>query len=143
MQYDQDHFIWDVINEAIALRTHATQLERDRLSINRLHPMSRWECIYGLITGDCFSQRAAELIALCCTRYFHHGAVTYMTTMERISEYVDGTFVKDFIKARTDHIMHGLRYFSAIEAYITLNESKKENLIAYLRGETEELDIYL
>lgn len=143
IKYGADQFIWEVINEAIALRKHATKEERGRLDFSKLRVMSQWECIYGQITGDCFSRRAAELIALCCTRYFHSGAVRHGNYMGQVIDNANGTKKPiDFISTRSGNAL-GYKYYSAIEAYITLPDAKNKNLIAYLRGEAETLNLYI
>lgn len=146
MQYDKDQFIWDVINEAIALRNNATKKERKRLNIQILAPMSEYSCIYGLMTGSCFSTRATELIAQCCPKFFYPSAVSHGNSIEQIIINSDGRDANKFAKTRSmssdTDTMPGPMLYSAIEAYITLHNSDREGLIAYLRGESETLDIY-
>lgn len=144
--YDKDHFFWDVINEAIALRQHATQEELNRLSFSQLDAFDINSCIYGQAARNCFSHRAAELISMCCPRYFYQSAVSRHNEIDDVIESANGTSVDDFIQGRTQFFSILARrestlYFSAIEAYITLPGAKNKSLIRYLRGETEKLDI--
>lgn len=132
----------DVTKEAQALRVHATKEERERLSLDDLNPSTVTKCIYGLMTGNCFSMRAATLIQKCCKRFFTGKALPDFgedhTDMDRINIGVNGIVVQNFIKART-----GVNdpHYSAIEAYILLPEARNANLIAYLRGETDTLEL--
>lgn len=131
----------DVKKEAQALRVHATQEERERLSMESFSPSFAENCIYGLLTGKCWSPRAAELIELCAIRYFNPDAVnkTLECGIDGIVQTVDGSTVKDFISIRTMHISKAP--FSAIEVYILLPDANDANLIAYLKGETDTIDL--
>lgn len=51
--------------ELVNLRKHATKDEIDKLVRERFFPTNRRHCVYGQMTGDCFSTRAHELIRLC------------------------------------------------------------------------------
>jgi len=59
-----------VRQEAKNLRKLITADERDRLSFPDLKPDSQWNCIYGQLTGSCFSDRAEELIVKSCPRVY-------------------------------------------------------------------------
>jgi hypothetical protein len=52
---------------------------------------------------------------------------------------VNGKTVKNFIDERTGTQFPS--HFSAMEAYILLPEAKNANLIAFLRGETDNLEL--
>lgn len=101
-------------------------------------------CIYGQMTGYCYSLRAAMLINSCCIRFFRNGIMPEIfeehTTFEKIKNAVNGTTVDDFIGKRCD-LLGESTHFSAIEAYILLSEAKNANLIAFLRGETDNLEL--
>ena len=132
----------DVRKEAEALRVHATKEERETLNFRNLNPVNADNCIYGQMTGSCFSKRAAILIHACCVRYFQHNAVPGfldVANMERLQQYVNGVTVNNFVSVRSSG--HHECHFSAIEAYICLPEARNANLIAYLRGETETLEL--
>lgn len=134
--YTFDQLKEDVRKEAEALRVHATKEERERLDIETLDYSDKTRCIYGLMTGDCFSMRAATLIDKCALTHF-----------DIITESVDeiGTFVadkpRDFIGSRVNPDVFSSYTFSAIETYISLPEANNANLIAYLRGETDNLEL--
>lgn len=133
----------DVRKEAEALRVHATKDELAELSYQHLKPTNMRMCIYGQITGSCYSLRAAKLIEKCCVRYFKHDIMPDLfstnSNMSQLQRSVNGTTVNDFLKERTFMLTES--HFSAIEAYILLPEAKNANLISYLRGETETLTL--
>lgn len=144
--YDEHQFIWEVINEAVALRQHATRAELASLDFGSFDPMWPSSCIYGQATGTCFGKRASQLISLCCPRYFHSGAIIRDNTLNTIVRNVNGTEVPNLEQIRANgrkFFSNTTMYYSAIEAYIVMRGAKNKNLIAYLRGETEELDIYI
>lgn len=120
MTYTFEDLKADVKKEAEALRVHATGEEREMLRVEDLDPKHPERCCYGLMTGECDSGRASELIQKCTTVfliYTHH---------ENEVEVAEG-----FKKYK----------LSPIEHYIGLPNAKNANLIAYLRGETETLDL--
>lgn len=123
----------DVRKEAEALRVHATKEELGRLELDKLQPSNEDYCIFGLMTGNCYSKRAAELIDKCAISHFD----MLPDSMDEVDEYkVDKD--EDFITSRIQQRGHT---FSAIEAYICLPKARNANLVSYLRGETETLDL--
>lgn len=52
----------DVRKEAENLRVHATKEELGKLNLKYLDPNITVRCYYGLMTGECDSPRASELI---------------------------------------------------------------------------------
>src|SRR5688500_3157974 len=115
----------DVRKEAEALRVHATKEERARLNLEDMRPTNISSCYYGLMTGNCYSQRAAELIHSCCISYFKNEIMPYLfeaySTIDNIQKGVNGAVVYGFVKERTG--MSSASHFSAIEAYILLPEA--------------------
>jgi hypothetical protein len=132
----------DVRKEAQALRVHATKEERERIIFDDFSTYGRHSCIYGLATTDCHSQRAAELICKCTPRYFRNDLFSDIRHegFKGVANRVNGKRVKDFVTLRTIGSVTK-RHFSAIEAYILLPEADNANLIAFLRGETETLEL--
>lgn len=119
MTYTFEQLKEDVRKEAEALRIHATKEERERLDIERLHPNIPTECIYGLTTGSCFSERAIELIQNCAPVYYTTRSFTNMNIVYTYNE----------------------TRWSPIEVYAQQPEAQNANLIAYLRGEIETLEL--
>lgn len=141
MTYTFEDLKADVKKEAEALRVHATKEELEQLNFNKLFPESIYGCIYGLMTGSCNSKRAVALIESCACRYVKDCNLTEVSEagFARIQRKVNGSKVDGFSQERTGNgfIFH----YSAIEAYILLPEARNENLIAYLKGETETLEL--
>lgn len=110
----------DVRKEAEALKNHATSEERGRLDIDTLQPSNTNHCIYGQMAQSCDSYRGIELIKSCAPIFFSNGSTS-----------------KDLITRNS----YGPSYWSPIELYILKPEAKNANLIAFLRGETETLEL--
>lgn len=135
MGYTFEQLKEDVMKEAEGLRVHATSEELGHLEAALLRPTDARYCIYGLMcNGDCYSQRAAELIDKCAISHFD----MLPDTVEELDAFITDK-PKDFLATRIDQMSN--KIYSAIEAYIQLPGSKNANLIAYLRGETETLEL--
>jgi hypothetical protein len=141
--YTFDQLKEDVRKEAEALRIHATKEERGCLDFDNLDPEVYDECIYGQMTGDCNSIRGIQLIENCAVRYIKDGDLIEIVQdgFERIKKYVNGEKVENLFKKRNGYGSWEDIHYSAIEAYILLPEARNANLIAFLRGETETLEL--
>lgn len=141
MPYTREQFIEDVKAEAMALRENATKEELERLDFSVLDPGDITACIYGMATADCMTKRACFLISKCCKRYVKNE----MPGLEEnditdVINNINGEVAENVIlKERISE--WGIIHLSSIEAYITLKDAKNANLIAYLRGETDTLDL--
>lgn len=144
--YTFDQLKDDVRKEAEALRVYATKEELANLDFENLEPDTKDSCIYGQLTGGCYSKRAATLIHSCAHRYFHADVVEENVldltevTIDSVIKYAKGTRVKNFVKERVNVFSENTHY-SAIEAYILLPEANNANLIAFLKGETDNLEL--
>ena len=108
-----------VLEEANHLRKHATDEEKSNLDFDNLDILSPRYCIYGKMTGNCDSNRAIELYKKTL------GGV--QEEFKSFSEYKDhGTFEGSHYQFRTP-----------IEIYITIEGSKNEQLIKYIKGEID------
>lgn len=136
--YTEEQFYQDVLTEATALRDLSTPTEKDNLVFEHLKPQSRSNCVYGLMTGDCNSRRAVELIKKCCTQYFHAPSLFLGGTLPNVLSHVDGTNPEVMDKRIT---FLNINYISSIEMYITSIGAKNRGLIAYIKGETNELNL--
>jgi len=118
-----------VRKEAKNLIANSTAAERAKLSIKYLRTQSSSACIYGQMTGDCYSYRAEELIELSCEKVYRR------TISNNITGELNGKPAS------------GMRmtYWSPIEIFIDipLNQMNGNNkrLVAYLKGETKRLII--
>lgn len=131
--------IKDVKREAVALKKSATPEEISRLDLGTLDPETKHSCIYGQMTSNCISDRAAELIFKCCKRYFHNDFPE--NTIQKVKENVNGVkisgakSINDFKEKRG----WSCEFLSSIETYILLDNSKRKELIAFLKDETKTL----
>lgn len=150
MQYTYEQFIEDVKAEAKALREHATKKELDKLDVDEFDPRHHSNCIYGLMTGSCFSSRASTLIFACCQRYFadviedkEDGYEICSHDLSDALKFANGNKIEgidsleEFHKEVRDE--KSQMHYSTIEAYISILNARNADLIAYLRGETDEL----
>jgi hypothetical protein len=138
MAYTKKQFIEDVKKEARALRGHATKEELEKLDFNSLDARSSYQCIYGQITGNCTSKRAHQLISKCCTRLIDFDEFTGKDIHEAASVTIDRPATPQLLAKNRDFF--NLKYISSIEGFIMLdNDAKNKNLIAYLKGETNDL----
>lgn len=142
MTYTFDDLKDDVKKEAEALRVHATSEELGRLNLVAFDPSLPGTCIYGQMTGSCTTARAHSLINKCCVSMVDNRE--YDPDVSGFSSIITKAPVSKgwMNKIRTENEYSTyLKYLSAIEAYILLPEAKNANLIAFLRGEIETLDL--
>lgn len=109
--------------EAKNLREKATKEELDKLKISELNTIMASACIYGQMTGWCYSDRADFLIKQ-CTEKVYDG----QTGVNRSEEFVDMDTKRFY-------------YWSPIEVYIAQDLPQNANLIDYLKGKTNKLEL--
>ena len=116
--------------EAKKLKQHATKEELQNLSFSLLDPATSDNCIYGMMTGNCFNERATQLLNMCAKPYANDIF---------LDEETD-TFTP---AARQSMVFtsKGRKVFSPIEVYIMQRKAKQRNLIDYLKGETDTLEL--
>jgi hypothetical protein len=123
-----------VVKEATKLRKEATESELGNLSIHlsNLDPDKRSRCIYGQMTGDCFSKRANKLIVKCAER-------VYSIDKDGIGSLFDNAKLNGKPKKTKKRIG---KYFSPIEMYIYLSNSNKgkKALLQYIKGIKDTLE---
>jgi hypothetical protein len=122
-----------VIEEAKNLKKFATNKELGELFISALNPLRDESCVYGLMTGDCTSKRANELITKCCS------AVVLKTVSRVIS---DVSLVNIPMSNHFAHLPR-LTYWSPIEVFVARPQNKingnNQTLIKFLKGEIKTL----
>lgn len=128
-----------VKREADNIKKFSTPSETKKLNFNTLNPNTPSDCVYGQMTGSCVSGRAQNLIVKCCDKF---------TVINDDTELEDKTFseTRNIINGNVntrkelgrDIFMH-TKYFSAIEHYILTKGAKNKHLIAYIKGEVDEL----
>ena len=122
-----------VIAEATALKKSATSAEIAHLNFNRLTPIDHKGCIYGQMTGSCFSPRATKLIESCAPKFIEAEIGDEITELEDCK----------LTETHERHTVDDEYYFSPIEVLISQPKTKgnAERLIAFLKGETEVLKL--
>lgn len=114
-----------VVDEAKKLKEFTTNEEKANLDIEIFNPESRSRCVYGLLTGSCFSLRSAELIEKCAKRVY-------------VAE--DGKAPKECKKLNGkpksgQRTLIGTEYWSPIERFIQIAPPEaNEYLINFLKG---------
>lgn len=111
-----------VQREVELLLIHATKEERSNLNIKEFYPSLPDSCIYGLLTGNCDSDRSKDLMKLCnIDRTWNYSLIPISFN----------NFITDF----TYKYILNKSNCSPIEAcVVSKNYSKyNENLINYLR----------
>lgn len=127
-----------VIAEAKNIRKNADKKELAKLSIDKLNPNSPLYCIYGQMTGDCYSERANDLIISCATRVFD--------TCDAKDDLIKESKLNGKpVIYRGGSPFSRPKYFSPIERFIYMKTNQKNGnnkaLIAFLKGETKTLKL--
>lgn len=104
-----------VVQEADNIKQFARPEEIRELSFKQFHPTLMAHCIYGQMTGSCYSVRAVELLTLCSNPY-SKDVYRHQPPMEAF------------------YFESEMRSFSPIEFYITKDGAKVERLINYIKG---------
>ena len=116
-----------VVEEATNLRKNAKQSELNKLNFDNLHSTDQQLCIYGQMTGTCFSDRTTELIQTSCKRVYKSGRGAIGNSK------LNGNPTEE----NRDN------YWSPIEVFIDKNENQtngnNELLVKFLKGEINEL----
>jgi len=141
MDYTIEQLKNDVAYEANNLRIQATDTEKARLNVESLDPKLSFRCIYGLMTSDCYSERASELINACACRLVKDDYITGIANegFERIKRNINGKHLDNLHENRTG--TNETAHYSAIEAYILLPDANNENLINFIKGQTDTLNL--
>ncbi len=126
--------------EARLLRQYATLDERDNLDLDTFDPLDRQNCIYGQMTGSCFSKRATSLIKKCAAMVVH------------LEEEEDCSIPIEYAPCRLPRgnkrklTLTSNRaeqhYFSPIEIYIAQEDADIPQLLAFLQGNSKKLNLH-
>lgn len=116
--------------EAKMLKEHATPKQINKLKFKDLLPDHTEMCIYGQMTGYCFSLAASNLINKCCKQTYNNGKKTFINCT------LNGKPHKRTNRESSD-------FWSPIEVFIAIknNDMNGNNaaLVAYIKGETKTL----
>ena len=130
-----------VIAEANNIRRIALKRELKKLDFCSLIPDEYQSCIYGQMTGDCYSERAYELIRKSCPSVIESDTDDFKGELLNFNEWE-----KTWGIEKPNEFNDDFRYsfYSPIEVFIARKRNKKNGnnakLIAFLRGETDTLD---
>ena len=113
-----------VLEEATLLKQHATPEEIKSLDLNTIEPDKFDQCIYGQMTGNCYSERAHELLTKCAVWPYSIEIDTYVKTQMGVARWMKFREVS-------------YEAFSPIEYYIYHRPNKIPVLVDYLKGNRE------
>lgn len=118
-----------VLQEAIALKEHATPEEMDNLDPETFNGGSQTRCVYGQLTGHCHNDRAIELIKLCCKK-------VYLSDMGLLPRPYSAVLNGSPNDLRRDGMV---QYYSPIEVYVGDFDAKEniDQLLEFLKGNTD------
>lgn len=113
-----------VLEEATLLKQHATPEEIHKLDVDWIDPTNFEQCIYGQMTGNCYSERAHELLAKCAVWPYSIELDGYVKTQMGVTRWMN------FRNGSSNG-------FSPIEYYIYNRPDKIPVLVNYLKGNRE------
>lgn len=127
--------------EAVKLKEYATKKEIRALDLDWLDPNNPFSCIYGLLTGDCNSLRAQELIIKCTSRVYDTSVSTPNTA--KTAKLNGAPYL---VVLQEDKLLDRRMYKwqSPIEMLIydeNGGEDSQAKLIAFLKDETQTLEL--
>jgi len=117
-----------VREEAKFLRDNLKSIEKRRIVFKNLRTTDATKCIYGLATGNCYSTRALTLISQGCKEVYKGSILN----------------PKSAIKAKGIEKRRMYNLWSPIEIFLVKNRynpATLKNLIRYIKGNSETLDI--
>lgn len=130
-----------VKDEAKKLRKHATQDQKDSLNYYNLDVTSPSFCVYGQMTGYCYSREALDLIRKCAVRVYNTEGKELTNPIHL--KHLNGA-PKDFESAgdRTDVYHSPIEMFIVTMEYSDNPDFKHNNqiLIDYITGDSDSLE---
>lgn len=116
-----------LIEEATALKEHATKDELDKLDFSNLNPDHVGLCVYGQMTGHCNNIRSQELMRKCAKRVYSKALGDDSLTSAKLN----GSPID----------LPRYKFWSPIEVFIFKHPGKSGagRLIKFLKGEIESL----
>ena len=117
-----------VVKEATNLKKYASKEELNKLDFNSLNSGRVDLCVYGQMTGHCWTKRATDLMKTCCERVYH----------------TDQGSVRDCSVNGSPEDLERNKFWSPIEVFIDQYRNQKngnnEQLIKFLKGEIKVLN---
>lgn len=130
----------DVLHEINMLKKHATKQELAKLNLGTFNYDHVNECIYGQMTGACYSKRAKKLMNLSCIRVMDLSGPFNSIRQVKISSKqfnVNGEYAKQTWESDG----RNFNYMSALEGYIFTKDANISGIIDYMKGETDTLKL--
>lgn len=123
-----------VRQEAIFLRSFATQEQLDNINLDDLNGLSAEYCIYGQMTGNCYNEEATRLFSQCAVPY--KGGIYSDFGAGEPNEKTATCFDENGNARKAGN-------HSAIEYFISLPDAeyKLQNLVDFLQKKTNKLEI--
>lgn len=121
----------DAFKEASFLRSEITDKERNNLSYDLLSTSSSSQCIYGLISGNCYNDRATQLMRR--SKIELHPYLSH----DRVKESSESNKMEDILKSGNSR--RNFQFFSPIETMITFDDLLNKKLVSYLKKESDDL----
>lgn len=140
----REQFLQDVRTEVEALKANATPYEVGKLNIETFDADSQALCIYGQMTGSCSSFRAKQLMDASCVRVTSSSSFIDNKYFEDVAEKINGDYTGQTWEDDWGDAYHrAFSYLSMVEMYIFLKGSSPKNIMKYLKGEVETLELPL
>lgn len=139
----KEQFLQDVRTEVEALKANATQEEIAKLNFETFNPMKMDRCIYGQMTGSCENKRAKELMDKACVRVTNKDSRSFENrNFDDVVDKINGAYEQQtWVPTGWHERDYG--YLSMVETYIFLSGSKPKNIMDYLKGNVETLELPL
>lgn len=140
----REQFLADVRTEVEGLKANATPYEIGKLDLETFNPDSQKNCIYGQMTGTCTSERAKVLMDASCVRVTSSCNALDDKTFDEIVEQINGDYTgQTWLNNFSGGYNRRFKYLSMLEMYIFLKGASPKNIMDYLQGEVETLELPL
>jgi hypothetical protein len=140
----REEFLQDVRIEVEALKANATPREVAKLNIETFNADSKSLCIYGQMTGNCSSYRAKELMDASCVRVTNSSYEIENRPFDEVAEKINGDYAGQTWREDWGQTYYRrFSYLSMVEMYIFLKGASPKNIMDYLKGEVETLELPL
>lgn len=128
-----------VIKEATNLKKHATSAELNKLNFDELNGNNKFRCVYGLMTGNCLSERSLELIRKCATKVYKTDPTNmsiFNNTLNGNPKSIEGVTNRNRLYNYTSPIENLLNKYKPSQH---IKSKKILKLVKFLKDETKEL----
>lgn len=124
---EKETYIAEVIKEIKNLRKHLTKEQKERLDFESFDPINGFTCIYGQVSGNCFSATAKELIKKCANNKHSFNTIGIPEVNEKT--------LSNFSPRNTWH------NYTFLEHYIATTPQNNEHIINYIKGIDKRLKL--